>query len=159
MLVEQNLGVGRHVGFQFSAGIVDRYPHLKRGYVVFFHAHWRNLRNLSVKCAVSEAFNLDARGLGHVHVRDVGFVNFALHIHFVDVSLSHYEGCGRPEHEDGADSVADFNVSGQDHAVHRRDNGGVAHLFFKLFEAGLALLHLGSRLFQLGQIHADLRLR
>ena len=90
-------------------------------------------------------------------MRDVGLVDFALHVDLVYVAFGHDEGGSGAEHEDGADGVAHLNVAREDHAVHGRDDGGVAELFFKLLEAGLALRDLRVGLLQLGGVDADLR--
>ena len=60
--------------------------------------------------------------------------------------IGHDEGRGGAEDEDGADGIADFDVAREDGSVHGRGDGGVAELFFKLLEAGLALRDLGAGL-------------
>ena len=136
-----------------------RDAHLKRGHVVLLHAQRRNLGDLAVEDAVAEAFHLDARRLAHVNVRDVGLVHLALHIDLVHVALGHDQRGRRTQHQDGAHRIAHLHVARKNHAIHRRHDGGVAELLFELLQAGLALQHLRPRLFQLGRVHADLRLR
>ncbi len=75
----------------------------------------------------------------------------------MDVSDGHDEGGGGAEDEDGADGVADFDVAGEDDAVHGRGDGGVAELLFKLLERGFVLGDLGLGLAELGVVDADLR--
>ena len=158
VLVQQNLRVGRHVGLQLAARIVDRHANLECRHVVFFHSHRRNLRHFSVKQPVMKALHLDARWLPHVDMRNVRFVHLALHVHFRRIALSHDQRGRRPQHQNRAHRIADLHVPRQNHAVHRRHNGCIRQLLLKLLQTGLALLHLRLRLLQLRRVHTNLRL-
>ena len=158
VLVQNNLGIGGHVGFQLATRVVDRDAHLEGGHVVLFHAHGRDLGHLPVKQPAAEALHLDARRLAQIDVRNVGLVHLAIHIDLGRVALGHHQRSRRTQHQNRADRVADLHVARQDHPVHRRHDGGVTELFLELLQAGLVLHHLGPRLLQAGRIHANLGL-
>ena len=105
---------------------------------------------------VLEGLDLDAGGLAEVDLADVGLVDLALDVDLVDVADGHDEGGGGAHDEDGADGVAEFDVAGEDDAVHGGGDGGVAELLFKLLERGLGLLYLGLGLVEFGVVYGDL---
>ncbi len=74
----------------------------------------------------------------------------------MDVADGHDEGGGGAHDEDGADGVAEFDVAGEDDAVHWRGDGGVAELLLELLEGGLGLLDLRLGLVELGVVDGDL---
>ena len=156
VLFEEDFGVGGHVGFEFAAGIVDGDADLEGGDVIFFDAEGGDLGDLALEGLVFEGFDLDAGGLAEIDLADVGLVDFALNVDLGGVADGHDEGGGGTEDEDGADGVADFDVAGEDDAVHGRGDGGVAELLFKLLEGGLGLGDLGLSLAELGAVDADL---
>ena len=126
VFVQHDLRIGCHVGLQFAAGIVDAYAHFKGGYVIFLYAERSNLGYLAVKDAIAEALHFNARRLSHIHVRDIGFIDFALHVYLVHIAFRHHQRGRRTEHEDGTHRIAHLHITRQDFAIHRRHNGGVA---------------------------------
>src|SRR5579862_2965676 len=82
VLFQDDLGVGRHSRFQFAARIIDRDADLERRDVIFFHAHRRDLGDLTVKRLVLERLDLDARRLSEIHLADIALVNLAFYIDF-----------------------------------------------------------------------------
>ena len=156
MLFEEDLGVGGHVGFELTAGVVDGDADLEGGDVVLFDAEGSDFRDFAEEGFVLEGFDLDAGGLAEVDLADVGLVDLALDVDLGDVADGHDEGGGGAEDEDGADGVADLDVAGEDGAVHGRGDGGVAELLFELLEGGLGLGDLGLGLAELRGVDADL---
>src|SRR5271168_3681306 len=57
MLLQNNLRVRGHLGFQFAARILDRNPNFERSDVVLLHAHRRNLGDLAVERLVLKRFH------------------------------------------------------------------------------------------------------
>ena len=156
MFFKEDLGVGGHVGFQFAAGIVDGDADFKGGDVVLFDAEWSDLSDLALERFVFEGFDLDAGGLTEIDLADVGLVDLALDVNLGGVADGHDQSRRGTEDEDGADGVANLNVSREDGAVHRRGDGGVAELLFELLEGGLILGDLGLGLAEFGGVDADL---
>ena len=74
----------------------------------------------------------------------------------LDVADGHDEGGGGAHDEDGADGVAEFDVTGEDDAIHGRGDGGVAELLLELLEGGLRLLDLRLGLVEFGGVDGDL---
>jgi len=156
VFVEEDLGVGGHVGFELAAGVIDGDANLEGGDVVFFDAEGSDFGDLAEEGFVLEGLDLDAGRLTEVDLADVGLVDLALDVDLSGVADGHDEGGGGAEDKDGADSVADFDVAGEDGAVHRRGDGGVAELLLKLFEGGLVLRDLGFGLAKFGGVDVDL---
>ncbi len=90
MLIENDLGVGRHHRFQFAPGIVDRDSHFERRHVVFLHAHGRNLRHFTGERFVLERLNLDAGGLSQIDLADIALVDFAFDVNLAGVAERHH---------------------------------------------------------------------
>ena len=156
VLLEEDLGVRGHVGFEFAAWIVDGDADFEGGDVIFFDAEWGDFCDLALESFVFEGFDFDAGCLSEIDLADVGLVDFALHVNLSGVADGHDESGGRAEDEDGADGVTDLNVAGEDGAVHRRRDGGVAELLLKLFEGGFVLGYLGFGLAKLRGVDGDL---
>ena len=156
VLFEEDLGVGGHVGFELAAGVVDGDADLEGGDVIFLDAEGCDAGDLAEEGLVLEGFDLDAGGLAEVDLADVGLVDLALDVDLADVADGHDQGGGAAHDEDGADGVTEFDVAGEDDAVHGRDDGGVGELLFELFERGLGLLDLGLRLMEFGGVDGDL---
>jgi hypothetical protein len=157
VFVEEDLSVGRHVGFEFAAWIVDGDTNFEGGDIIFFDAKWRDFGDFSKEGFVLEGFNLDAGSLAKVDLADVGLIHLALDVDLIGVTDGHDEGGGGSEDEDGADGVTDLDVAREDGAIHRRGDGGVAELFFELFEGGLILGYLRLGLVELRRVYSDLR--
>jgi len=156
VLFEDDFGVCGHVGFEFAAGVVDGDLDFEGGDVVFFDAEGSDLGDLTDEGLAGEALDLNAGGLAHVYLADVGLVDLALDVDLVGVAEGHDEGGGGAEDEDGADGVAHLYVAGENYAVDGRDDGGVAELLFQLLERGLGLENLGFSLALLGGVYFDL---
>jgi hypothetical protein len=119
VLFEENLGVGGHIGFELTAGVVDGDADLEGGDVVLFDAEWSDLGYLALEGFVLKGFDLDPGGLAEVDLADVGLVYLALNVDLGDVADGHNQGCGGSEDKDRADCVADLDVTREDGAVHR----------------------------------------
>ena len=91
MLLEDDLGVGRHVRLQLLGAVVDRDLHLEGGDVVLLGADRRDLRDAALELLVLERLDRDARALAEAHLADVGLVDLAAHEHLVDVAERHHE--------------------------------------------------------------------
>src|SRR6202044_976016 len=102
-----------------------------------FNTEGSDLGDLAVEHFIGKRFDADAGRLGHVDIADIRLIDLSVDIHLVDVADGHDQRGGRAENENGAYRVADLDVSGEDHAVHWRGQGGVAELFIQLVEAGL----------------------
>ena len=134
VLFKEDFGVGGHVGFEFSAWVVDGDSDFKGGDVVLLDAEGRDAGDFTEESLVFERLYLDASGLTEVNLADVGLVDLALNIDLTDVTDGHDEGCGGTHDQDGADGIAEFDVAREDDAIHWGGNGGVAELLFKLLE-------------------------
>ena len=134
VLFEEDLGVGGHVGFELAAGVVDGDADLKRRDVVLFDAERGDLGDLAEEGLVFERFDLDSGGLAKVDLADIGFVDLALDVDLGRVTDGHDEGGCGTEDEDRADGVAEFDVAGENDAIHWRGDGGIAELLFELIE-------------------------
>ena len=156
VLVENDFGVGRHVGLELAAGIVDGDADLEGGDVVFLNAERGDLGDLAEEGLVAEALDLDAGGLAEVDLADVGLVDLALDVDLGSVAEGEDLGGGGAENEDGGDGVAHFDVAGEDGAVDGRGDVGVGELFLELLEGGVGLGGLGVGLVELGLVHGDL---
>lgn len=156
VLFENDLSVGGHVGFEFSAGVVDGDADLKGGDVVFFYAKRGDAGDFAEEGFIFERLDLDAGGLAEIDLANVGLVDLALNVDLADVADGHDEGCSRAEDENGGDCVAFFHVAGEDDSVHGRGDGGVGELLFELLERGFGLCDLRFGLMELGGIDGDL---
>ncbi len=94
VLLEDDFGVGGHVGFELAAGIVDGDLDLEGGDVVLFYAEGSDLGEAAGEGAVGKALDLDAGGLAEVDLGDVGLVYFAFDVDLVGVAEGHDEGGG-----------------------------------------------------------------
>jgi hypothetical protein len=157
VFVEEDLGVGGHIGFEFAAGVVDGDAYLEGGDVVLFDAKRGDLGDLAEEGLVLEGLDLDACWLTHVDFADVCLVDLALYVNLASVADRHDQGGRGTEDEDGADGVSDLDVAGEDGAVHGRGDGGVTELLFELLEGCLVLRDLCLGLAKLGGVDVDLR--
>ena len=153
---KEDFGVGGHVGFQLAAWVVDRDADLEGGDVILLHAEGSDASDFAEEGLVFEGLDFDARGLAKVDLADVGLIDFTLNVDLPNVADGHHEGSGRTHDKDGADGVAEFDVAGEDDAIHWRGDSGVAELLFKLLERRLGLLDLGLRLMEFGGVYGDL---
>src|SRR5258707_15476858 len=115
-----------------NAEIGDGGGDLEGGDVIFFFAERRNFGDLTGEFLVLEGFDNDASSLIEIDLADVGFIHFALDVHFADVTEGHDRRSLRAENEDGADGVADVYIAGKDQAVNRADDGGIAKIFCRV---------------------------
>lgn len=156
VLVEDDLRVGGHIGFELAAGVIDGDTNLEGGDIILFNAEWGDLRDLTLEGFVLEGFDLDAGGLAEIDPADIRLVDLTLDVDVSGVADGHDEGSGGAEDEDRANGVTDLNVAGENDAVHGRDDGGVTELLFQLFERCLVLCNLRFGLAELGGIDGDL---
>src|SRR5882762_1564516 len=63
LFLQENLGVGAHIGLELAARIGNRDAHFEGGDVVLFLAERRNLSDLAGEFLVLERLHNDARGL------------------------------------------------------------------------------------------------
>ena len=153
MFVQQDFRIGGHHGFQFALGVINGNPDFKGGYIIFFHAHGRNLGDFAVESAVFVRLHLDARRLSQIDLGNIALIHFAFYIDFMNITHGHKQCGGRAQHQDGADRVAHFHVAGEHHAINRRNDGGVAIFLFGLVELRARLGNLCLGLLQLGCSH------
>ncbi len=156
VLVQQDLRVRGHIRLELTVRIVNGDADFKGGYVVFCNAERSNLCHLALKGAIAEALHFDARRLSEIDVRNVGFVYFAFDVDFGGVALGHDERRRGAEDKDGADSIANLHIAGEDDAVHGCEDGGVAELLFQLLKTCLILQNLCACLLQPCGVHANL---
>src|SRR6266849_1033104 len=117
LFLEEDFGVGAHVGLQLTAGIGNRDAHFEGGDVVLLFAERRNLGHLAGEFLVLERFHDDARGLTEKNLADICLVDLALHVYFADVAEGHDQGGLRTEHQNGADRVADIYVARENQSL------------------------------------------
>ena len=158
-LLEDHLGVGRHVGLQLLSGVLDRHLDLEGGDVVLLDADRRDLRDLAGEHLVAEALGGDAGRHAEAHEADVGLVDLAAHEHLLDVAQRHHQGGVGAEVEDRRHRAADFEVAGEHRAADRRLDGRVGQLLFGALGGRLGLRHLGAGLLDLRLADQQLRLR
>src|ERR1700674_905661 len=133
LFLEEDFGIGAHVGLELAAGIGDRNAHFEGGDVVLLLAERGNLGDLAGEFLVLERFHDDARGLTEKNLANVGFIDLALYVNFADVAERHDQRGLRAEHQDGADRVADIYVAREDQAFDRADDRGIAQIFLRVF--------------------------
>ena len=155
LFLQDDLGVGAHVGLQLAAGVVEGYPHLESGDVVLLHPHGGNLGHCALEFLVREGFHRDACRLLEIDLADVGFVHLAADEDLAHVAQGHDQSGLGTQHQDGADRVAHFDVAGEHQAVHGTDDGGVAQVFLGPLQRRLCLCHLrpGARHLRTGDGH------
>ena len=143
MLVQNDLGVGGHLGFQFAAGIVDGNTHFESRHIVFLDAHGRDLGDMTGKGLVLEGLHANARRLSQIHLADIALIYLTLDVNLAGIAQRHDQRSARAQHQDGAHRIANFHVTRQHHAVDRRSDGRIAELLFELLQAGLDLFQPG----------------
>src|SRR5579862_7988201 len=156
---QDNFRVGSHLGFQLAARVLDRDAYFERCDVILLHAHRRNLRHLAFEGFVFERLHLDAGALSQIHLADIALVDLALYVDFAGIAQRHDECGGRSQHEDRTHRVAHLDVAREHDAIDRRNDVGIAELFFELSEIGLIFYYLRLGLCDLRLQHGDLRLR
>ena len=159
MLFQNDFRVGRHLGFQLAAGVVNGDSHLKSRHIVFLHAHRRDPRDLTLEGLIFKRFHLDARRLSQVHLADIALVNFALYVNFTRISQRHNQRSRRTQHENGAHGIAHFHIPREHDSINRRLDIGVAELLLELLQVGSILRYRSFRLRHLGPQNYQLRFR
>src|ERR1039458_5249886 len=110
VLLEHDLGVGRHGGHELPGFVGYGNAHFESSDVVLLHSHGRDLGYFAPEFPVLVRFHRDAGRLPQVDHSDIALVHLALDVHLPQVAQRHDQGGPRAHGQDRAYGVAHFAV-------------------------------------------------